>query len=234
MTNTLKTLLLPLLALFAFAACKKDAHSGNNGQYFPLDASFKQHFVFKPGSYWIYRDSVTGQTDSAYVTTADSTAVFTGGCVIMNDDRREYWTINICVNSGNTADTDHWTMNLHDTVCMMSMNTNHDTIENAFSCRLFTYPFKLENNSNFVGCVLPQCPDSGNVAALIPQLTLGSQNYTNAARSDHASWTVNNLNITYNNHFYVNPDAGILKIAFDHTQAATRRVLELQHCKIVH
>ena len=53
-----------LIALFfcAFAACKKPQ---NNPVY--LNTDFKSHFNYKPGTYWVMYDSVSGHTDSIYV-----------------------------------------------------------------------------------------------------------------------------------------------------------------------
>ena len=36
--------------------------------YVPVDADLQAHYNFKPGSYWIYRDSATGIEDSFLVT----------------------------------------------------------------------------------------------------------------------------------------------------------------------
>lgn len=49
-----------LLALFAFS-CKKEI------QEFDLSPEIKALWDFKPGTYWIYQDSISGETDSVYV-----------------------------------------------------------------------------------------------------------------------------------------------------------------------
>lgn len=54
---------LTIALLLLFAACKKDGKP-----YMPLNADLKKNYSFKVGSYWIYRDSLTGRVDSFYVT----------------------------------------------------------------------------------------------------------------------------------------------------------------------
>jgi hypothetical protein len=54
--------------LFA-GACR---HKQAQPEYIYVDSATRQHFAFKPGSYWIYKDSVSGRVDSCYVTKLDS------------------------------------------------------------------------------------------------------------------------------------------------------------------
>ncbi|MES2479686.1 MAG: hypothetical protein V4561_11410 [Bacteroidota bacterium] len=44
-----------------FAGCKK------KNQTIYLSEDIKRNFSFKPGSYWIYRDSISGREDSCYI-----------------------------------------------------------------------------------------------------------------------------------------------------------------------
>ncbi|WP_291133438.1 hypothetical protein [Flavobacterium sp. UBA7682] len=49
-----------LIAFFFFTACQKE-------RTLYLTDDIKRNFSYKPGSYWIYRDSATGREDSCYV-----------------------------------------------------------------------------------------------------------------------------------------------------------------------
>jgi len=62
-------LLLPLLMAVLLGACR---HKEDKPQMIYVDPLLKQHFAFKPGSYWIYKDSISGRTDSCYVERLDS------------------------------------------------------------------------------------------------------------------------------------------------------------------
>lgn len=56
---------LILCALFMLlAGCKKECKTS----YTKLDTQINNHFNFKSGSYWIFRDSISGVFDSFYVT----------------------------------------------------------------------------------------------------------------------------------------------------------------------
>jgi hypothetical protein len=57
----MKNLLITLAALMLVMGCKKE----DNTIY--LFDEIKRKFSFKPGSYWIYRDSITGRVDSCYI-----------------------------------------------------------------------------------------------------------------------------------------------------------------------
>jgi hypothetical protein len=60
----MKKYLVFISIIIAFAACKKH----DDKEYVPLNTQLKNSYSFKEGSYWIYRDSLSGRTDSFYVT----------------------------------------------------------------------------------------------------------------------------------------------------------------------
>jgi hypothetical protein len=55
-------ILITLAALLFMLACQKE-----QAPTFYLSDEVKRKFSFKPGSYWIYRDSISGREDSCYV-----------------------------------------------------------------------------------------------------------------------------------------------------------------------
>jgi hypothetical protein len=55
----MKNLIITLAALMLVMGCKKE-HT------LYLSEDIKKNFSYKPGSYWIYKDSVTGREDSCY------------------------------------------------------------------------------------------------------------------------------------------------------------------------
>ncbi|WP_291133436.1 hypothetical protein [Flavobacterium sp. UBA7682] len=59
----MKNLFLILVLLFAFASCNKEPKYET--KY--LDANLKAALNNKPGSYWIFKDSVSGELDSVYL-----------------------------------------------------------------------------------------------------------------------------------------------------------------------
>ena len=58
-----KVLMIITAILFVLGSCKKD--TGVDNVFF--DNSVRQKYFYKKGSYWIYRDSISGQLDSFFV-----------------------------------------------------------------------------------------------------------------------------------------------------------------------
>lgn len=56
----MKNILISLAALLFALGCKKE-------HILYLSDDIKKNYSYKPGSYWIYRDSATGREDSCYV-----------------------------------------------------------------------------------------------------------------------------------------------------------------------
>lgn len=80
---------LKFLIVF-FIACCLAACTHNNDTYFqPLDATLKQKFNFQKGSYWIYKDSLTGVEDS-FVSVEDT---ITRSSPTSRNDIYEYLTV---------------------------------------------------------------------------------------------------------------------------------------------
>jgi hypothetical protein len=57
----MKNLLLIITMLVFAVGCKKKEN------IYYLSDDVKRNFFFKPGSYWIYRDSISGRVDSCYI-----------------------------------------------------------------------------------------------------------------------------------------------------------------------
>lgn len=209
----------------AFAACKK---SGST-TIVPVDAGLKSQFNFKPGSYWVYRDSVSGETDSAYVT-GSTENYYSEGCVLRaNMPKYENLSVLLQVQHSSSSDTERWTFTMKQNKFYLGLYSNTDRVESALFFNLFTWPLAIGNVS-YSGCV--RYPDSGGVDVLIPEVSLGGQSYMNAARSSHSP-LYNDQSQQYADYFYVNPDAGLIKVVFTHPADSVHRVLELQRYHIV-
>jgi|GEM_PF-799847 len=215
-----------LYCIFCLAtACKKDTDLNQ-----PMNAQMKAGFNYKPGTYWIYKDSVTGVIDSAYVVSNDVN-YFTRGCVLY-DGQPKYEQMDILINmaNGDPSDSERWTLSLSDTTCTFRPLRRKDTVESSLYVTLFHYPLKVEPANPISSCVL--LFDSGAVTDIVPVMSFSGQNFVNAARSKH-----DNISGTpcysYNDCFYVNEDAGIIKLVFNHPQDSVYRVLELQRFRIV-
>ena len=77
------------ISLVLLAACHKTNKIG-------IDGALYADFSFKPGSYWIYQDSVTGTIDSMYVDHTTTEWEDGGGCLRSNNAPQiEFVTISV-------------------------------------------------------------------------------------------------------------------------------------------
>ena len=222
-------LVATILIIFAtFSACTK---GNNNTPFIPITAGLKTNFGYKTGSYWIYKDSLSSETDSAYVDNYYLDSFYKGCVLYKGEPKYEGMNIFLKINNNNPADTERWNFHLEDSTFSISLYNNLDSIESRLNLTLFKYPFRLGDASNISGCVPSY--DIGSLTDIIPVISLNNQNFSNAARSNHANSTTGNTNVIYNDCFYVNMSAGIVKIIFDHPSSSVHRVLELQRYHIV-
>jgi hypothetical protein len=68
MIKRLHNLIWIFLLLYAMSGCKKKTDS------IAVSADVRKYFCYKQGSYWIYRDSLSGETDSFAVTNSSTKA----------------------------------------------------------------------------------------------------------------------------------------------------------------
>ena len=76
----MRNLFVLFVAIALVFGCTKiisESHPHSN-----LLASTKQHYLFKKGTYWIYRDSITGRVDSCYVYYAKLDTVNSNGLMV--------------------------------------------------------------------------------------------------------------------------------------------------------
>jgi hypothetical protein len=52
---------------FFFTSCRKKYEPVNTTETVPVSSEIQSWCLFKPGTYWIYKDSVSGREDSVYV-----------------------------------------------------------------------------------------------------------------------------------------------------------------------
>lgn len=98
------TLLYSVLLLLIFSGCKP-----SDGNYTPINPELKAYVNWRQGSYWIMQDSATGQIDSFYVESYDSSLH-----ISVNDGTNEELDIQIrevCISSI-TNDTSYWYVNI--------------------------------------------------------------------------------------------------------------------------
>ena len=192
----------------------------------------KSAFDYKPGSYWIYKDSITGEMDSVYVTSNQDALYNAGGCVLMpNEPKMEVIGISLYVSGGYPSDSEQWYFSMQQSQFNISFRNDNDIVESGMNFDLFTWPLAAGKTISGSGC--EPGTDSGAVTDIIPEVALGGQSYNNAARSLHSPSSGRTNNLYYNDCFYVNQEAGIIKLVFKHPSDSVHRVLELQRYHLV-
>lgn len=228
MYQSLKYLsLIALATLPVFSQCRKSdpyvapVNSNYSDTTFP-DTDLTNHFNFKPGTYWIYRDSLSGRIDSFYVssnvTQAWQSLVHTGP----GNAHFEYlgfYVIGIgAQNIDNIHINDSFSLSL-----TLIMNYSHLVYlagrQTTHYLPLFLYPV----DSPFTSF------DTSNTASLVGTYSAFELNSITYADVSEISQT----NSTINDRFFICNDHGIIKMVIDHPTQSTHHVWELQRWHIV-
>ena len=178
-------------------------------------------FNYKMGSYWIYKDSLTGQVDSMYVSRWDSSIQQTPDDLTNYYDMVEFW---LNIYDGNLNHSEFWWIQLHHNYFIFyQFINNFDGVESVLEVPPIAYPFTdtailFQGDSCFIN-VVPTYSVNGNQYINVAQLNCNSvKTYTIAK---------------YNDRFYLDSKIGIAKFVFNHESDSMRRIMELQRYSIV-
>jgi hypothetical protein len=175
----------------------------------PIDSDLKAAFDFLPGTYWIYKDALSGRLDSFYVTSN----VF-APAIHLNSEQTEDAIGYIVkeVNKLNYADSG---------IYMFSLRTNIMILDYYYLIFGIHYDYYTLLNYPFVINQYSLC------AQIYPDFTIGNVNFSN----------VGEFTPSPNGYFdtiYVCPDIGIVKMSLNHPQdSIQRKIWELQRWNIV-
>ncbi len=154
----------------------------------PIDADLKAAFSFKPGTYWIYKDSVSGRIDSFFVYSNNYTIGDPSSGYEKYDI--EYDNINVCY----TISSIGW-----------ELYGNNIKFTYYMSMNVIQYPFNVgQLNSNMDG--------TNNTISTISSFTIAGNIYNNVAEISnihfgdlyYISADIGLIKIKFN-HFPVNP-----------------------------
>ena len=225
------TVLIIAVAGFCLLSCKKK----NNVQQVPVNDSLKAAFNFKPGTYWIYKDSLSGAIDSFAVTsnTDDFITVSTG---TNNSASQEGIVIMITEHSISpaTADTQLWKFYYAEN--MFCVYFYESQIENGLIeyVPMVNYPFQPQLAE--IG-ISPTYVQSAQIVNLSGNLSINGIAYNNLAVINHYAILTSNLPFnfpySYNDTFYVGSMAGLIKMNLNHPVDNYYRKWELQRYHIV-
>ena len=206
------------LVLIYGHSCKK-ASIGENKVSPALVAAFN----YQPGTYWVYKDSISGVFDSFYVYKNEFSQNFdnSSGRQIKNDS----YSIYVKQSSPfvNTTESP-WRIDLFDyEMDIIYLNKNNAHLQ------LLLYPYDTDT--------MQRDYDDTILFIAHPTFFLNGSTYQNVEEIHH-SFTLNPLVIygpafTLHDIYYINSTVGIVKMRIDHPADSTLFVWELQRYKIV-
>jgi hypothetical protein len=181
-----------------------------------IDADVKKYFSFKKGTYWIYKDSVSGQMDS-FAVENNNTVSYPGNSYnsAFDDETDYYWVYaNGVINDTISG---YWSLAQNGVSLYYAENSDY------FSGPLFVYPFTAGYTFEYryiISNVYPTFHLNGNTYNTVAEI--GQTGPFADSTGTH----------TYNDLFYVSTDAGIIKMKFNH--GTMQRNWELVRYHIVH
>ncbi len=157
-----KSALLIAFCVLAFVSCKKNpvteplknvSRGTRRVSHYPIDATTRSYSYFKPGTYWIYKDSLSGYTDSVYVTHLDqgtsiqdsyndtcdwfdvsTRSSFSGEKHIISVHRQAFYTIAISSHAFDTSGIDP----------QISVIDYKDSVYSTISSNYLNFPYVIE------------------------------------------------------------------------------------------
>ncbi len=232
-----------LLFTIILFSCKKTTPVNK-----PIDLDTKSHFNFQSGTYWIYKDSITGSIDSFYVNSNIFSSIpYTyfppkNGLNIPFPGTLDRISIGITdakTGSVGNMDTISYQLDIQTSAVYLYYKPGR-TMNYIVSCPLFTYPFNtgtfsdpLINEESGTAYSLEQRIDSFTYChQIFPQYNLDAQIFLNVAEisvlNDQVNW------------FYVNDSIGMIKMRLNYPNDLNHpydpigtKVWELQRWHIV-
>ena len=204
-----------LRLILQFATCKKPT------PYIAITPGLKSGYAFNFGSYWIYKDSISGLTDSAYIYNS-----YDVNTKINGDHEELYFTIKLI--DSIATHIEKWNTFLWSNYINVSFENNKDSTENyIYGERLIDFPLVVGD------CIYVNSTIRRRIESIYNKYYLNGVVYTNVALVHFWIDTSINKNqkIVYNDYMYLCPNIGIIKMVFNHQKDSVHRVLELQKYK---
>ena len=190
-----------------------------------IDSNLAKYYNYKPGTYWIYKDSISGRVDS-FATISNSSGAANGGNTqsIFVNAYMNY--ISIVVNDYNTNSPNivnaQWKWTLLEKAANLEMP--------GFYSALFLYPMTkgdVESYFNYNNVL-----DEYFVPNIFPTAMINGNNYSNVALINHYD-TLKSSPSQFIDRYYINDSIGIIKMKLFHPLDSVNFIWELQRCSIV-
>ncbi len=185
--------------------------------YQPVSSELRKYFDYKPGTYWVYKDSATGSFDSVsvYLNMGNNT-----------DPHIEQIRIGLKLYYGQGGKTDTFNYDLLENKIFMDYDPGLTGI--YASSYLLTYvPFVFPQQNNGINGGAPNIPD---LVQLIPEMVIDGNHFNNVLEV-HAQR--NDAYLKYDDWLYVSKGQGIVKMRLNHPGASLTRTYELKKWNLI-
>ncbi len=186
----------------------------------PVDAGLEAAFSFAPGTYWVFRDSISGQMDSLFVKARDHENHAVG-----NPNDPWYYSYDEIIGTIYEVKANP---SKAPSQLEIFLKTNELVIEYFDGSKYYDYdpikfPFVSGNYSD-------QFTEYVNI---IGDYSINGNNFKNVTEVNISSGRVYTDSLINGDHFYLNSDIGFIKMVFNHPFDTLNNVWELQRWKIV-
>ena len=193
----------------------------------PVNSDLIASFNYKPGTYWLYRDSISGEIDSFFVRSNTAETSYLNGNSIDNI-QIEITEFHV---SPLSADTSRWLFIYEsDMVCIVYHGLIGGDI-NFFP--VTNYPFTYDIHT-CAGCATAD--DSGYIVNIFSSYQILGQSYNNVSESSHVGavnlYEPNVPLYLYSDLFFINAEVGICKMRLYHPSEPLNKVWEIIRWKI--
>lgn len=222
---------LLIAGIILLAGCIK-----KKGQYIHINGDMQAAYYFKQGSYWIYTDSISGQTDSFYVTMNEngtsSTTPHNPSEAVHSDVLKTIIGRKTITPATTATDTTGLMIGLESNVftftyTQYNYNKYPDIPAHELMFQLY-YPFPAGSAYN---------PDDTTFTNVYGSYVISGSNFPNVTQVHHyanlnRSW-LNAPYLHYDDYIYLSPGIGVVKMVLNHPLDSNYKVWELQRYKIV-
>jgi len=201
---------ISLMSTMLFIKCKK-----TGAVHETIDSFLTNHFNYKPGTYWIYIDSITGEQDSFVVNdNTFSSSGPTGNSSVLTDG------IGMHIYQYNSLKVKTATWNMTLTGREIAMTYNGNIYIDYYAFVLLPFQAELLGYGD---------EDSGYIESINNSYMYNYKTYTDVVKIRHIN-DYDPVFAHFNNTFYFNKEIGIIKMLLE--QDVTN-IWELERYKIV-
>jgi hypothetical protein len=221
----------PLIVCLLLFSCRKKNATVGPIPIVPVNDSLIKYYYYKPGTYWIYKDSLSGQVDSFAVEAVDTTfmSIPRG---YKGSDPANHTQINLHIyQHSDSGKATLWQWTLMDDKAYLNIIKPFYQYD-----YFFVYPPAVTGLTRNAG------GDEIAITGKYDSSTIGGNIYNNVYALLHTSGKAYGSGMGYNDLFYINNDQGIVKMRLNNTPDSiftnkanfdtVFNVWELQRCVI--